>query len=382
MSITGRECIRAAVNHQEPGRLPVDFGGRHTTIHTRAHQNLKHYLGLEGGEEKFRQFWLQTVEVDPRVNQILGGDVAAFCTRTPVSWSLEIDNQGIFFDEWGASYRMPENSYYYDYHTHPLAAAKTVQDLDQYHWPDPLDPSRYEGLREAVSRVHQRNQQAIMMTIAPAGSWEHTWTLRGPEQAMMDLILNRDLYEEILDRTVQFQILQWTEALKLVGEMVDVVSMSDDFGTQVGPMVSLELYRSIFKPRLIKVIENIKKYTNAKIYMHTDGSVYDFLPDMIEAGVEIINPVQKECRNMEPEKLKKEFGDQLVFWGASVVTKNLEFGSPEEIRREARETIEILAPGGGFVYGPIHNIQPLVPAENIVALLEAARDFDIYTTQD
>ncbi len=381
MTMTGRDCVRTALNHEEPERLPVDFGGRHTTIHTNAHQNLKRYLGLEGGEEIFRQFWLQTVEVDPRITELLGGDVAAFCTNTPASWSLEIDEQGIFFDEWGASYRMPENGYYYDYHTHPLAAAKTLEDLDQYPWPDPLDPSRYQGLKDAVMLADQQNQQAIMLTIAPAGSWEHTWTLRGPEQAMMDLILNRDLYEEILDRTVNFQIQQWTEALKLVGGMVDVVSMSDDFGTQTGPMVSQDLYRSIFKPRLVRVIENIKKYTDASIYMHTDGSVYDFLPDMIEAGVEVINPVQKECRNMEPARLKKEFGDQLVFWGASVVTRNLEFGSPEEIRREARESIKILAPGGGYVYGPIHNVQPLVPPENIVALLEAARDINPFSPQ-
>ncbi len=378
MTANSRDCVLTALDHQEPERLPVDFGGRHTTIHTLAHQKLKEYLGLQGGEEVFRQFWLQTVEVDPRVIDQLGGDVVAFCTNTPASWQMEIGEGGIFQDEWGASYRMPDGGFYYDYHSHPLASAKNIKDLDGYDWPDPLDPSRYTGLKEAISRVYQEGQKAIMLTISPAGSWEHTWTLRGPEQAMMDLILNRELYEDILDHTVQFQIQQWTEALKRVGDMVDVVSMSDDFGTQNGPMISQELYRAIFKPRLIKVIENIKKYTKAKIYMHTDGSVYDFLPDMIEAGVEIINPVQKECRNMEPDKLKREFGDKLVFWGAAVLTRNLEFGTPEEIKQEARETIAALAPGGGYVFGPIHNIQPLVPPQNIVALLQAARDFGMY----
>jgi len=273
---------------------------------------------------------------------------------------------------------MPEGSYYYDYHSHPLAKVKIIADLENYSFPDPLDPGRYRGLRQAVFEAHQKGDKAIMITIAPAGSWEHTWTLRGPEQALIDLIENRDLYEEILDRTVAFQIAQWEHTLDLVGDIVDVVSMSDDLGSQNGPMISPKLYRQLFKPRLIRVIEAIRKRTKAKVYLHTDGSIYKFLPDLIEAGIEIINPVQKECKDMELERLKKEFGSKLTFWGASVETRNLRFCTPEQIIKEARQTIRILAPGGGFVFAPIHNIQPEVPPENIVALLQAARQYGDY----
>jgi len=379
MEITGRECVNAALNHEEPERVPVDFGGRHTTMHTVSHRALKNCLGIEGGEEIFRQFWLQTVEIDPRINARLGGDVVAFCTGKPDAWDLTLQDDGRFFyDEWGAGYAMPAGSYYYDYRFHPLAKLKSITELDRYKFPDPLDPGRYRGLREAILQTYHAGEKAIMVTISPAGSWEHTWTLRGPEQALIDLIENRDLYEAVLDRTVAFQIAQWEYMLDLVGEYVDVVSMSDDLGTQNGPMISPRLYRELFKPRLIRVIEAIRARTKAKVYLHTDGSVYQFLPDLIEAGVEVINPVQKECRDMGLERLKKEFGSKLTFWGASVETKNLQFCTIDEIVAEARETIRILAPEGGFVFGPIHNIQPNVPPENIVALFNAARQYGRY----
>ncbi len=381
MVMTGRECVLAALEHEEPERLPVDFGGRHTTVHIKAHQRLKEYLKIPPREELFRQFWLQTVEVDPRLNEVLGGDVAAFCTGKPEAWDLHISSDSTFFDEWGAGYFMPEDGHYYDYHSHPLAQAKTRADLESYRWPDPTDPGRFSGLREAVKKVYDQGQKAIMLTVAPAGSWEHTWTLRGPQQAFLDLIENRDLYEEILERTVVFQIAQWKRALEETGDMVDIATLSDDLGTQHGPMMSVKMYREIFKPRLIRIIETIHRNSKAKVYIHTDGSVYAFLPDLIEAGIEIINPVQKECKDMEPAKLKRDFGKHLTFWGASVRTNVLEFGTPEEIRAEARETIRQLGPGGGYVFAPIHNIQPGVPPENIVALFETARQFGKYPIQ-
>jgi uroporphyrinogen decarboxylase len=315
------------------------------------------------------------------VNAILGGDVTAFCTGKPDSWDLKLQPDNTFSDEWGASYAMPQGGYYYDYHSHPLAPAKTSADLDRYPWPDPCDPGRFRGLRQSVKKAYDDGQKAIMFTIAPAGSWEHTWTLRGPEQAFVDLVENRTLYEEILERTVDFQIAQWERALQEVGDLIDVASLSDDLGTQNGPMMSVKMYREIFKPRLRRIVDAIHRHSKAKIYIHTDGSVYSFLPDLIDAGIDIINPVQKECKNMEPARLKKEFGSHLTFWGASVRTEVMEFKTAEDVRAEAQETIRILAPGGGYVFGPIHNIQPGVSPENIVALFETARKFGQYPIQ-
>ncbi len=377
--MTGRECILAALRHEEPERLPVDFGGRHTTMHVRAHQALKQYLGLDDRPEVFRQFWLQTIEVDPRLNDRLGGDVVAFCTGKPDAWNMQLeDHERFFTDEWGAGYRMPPGGYYFDYASHPLARATTLSDLDRYPWPDPLDPGRFRGLKERVEASHRLSEKAIMMTIAPAGSWEHTWTLRGPQQAMTDMILERDLYEAVLERTVQFQLAQWSRVLDLVGDMIDVAALSDDLGTQDGPMISPRLYREIFKPRLARITSLIHGRSRAKVYIHTDGSVYAFLPDLIEAGIDIINPVQTECRDMQPEKLKHEFGRNLVFWGAGCNTRVFEFGTPTEVRAEARQAIRELAPGGGYVFAPIHNIQPQVPPENVVALFETARQDGTY----
>lgn len=379
MAMTGRECVLAALNHEKPERLPVDLGGRHATLHLRAQQALRAYYGLEGGQDTFRQFWLQTVDVDPRLNDILGGDVAAFCTGKPDAWEMDLDEeQGIFYDEWGAAYRMPPGSYYYDYHDHPLKHARTVADLDAYHWPDPLDPGRYRGLREQVARAREQGTKAIMQTISPAGSWEHTWTLRGPQQAMMDIVAERDLYEEILDRTVTFQLAQWERTLDEVGDLIDIATLSDDLGMTSGPLMSPALWRDLFKPRMARITSLIRSKADVKIYIHTDGSVYRFLPDLIDVGIDIINPVQIDAKDMQPEKLKREFGDRLVFWGGSCPTRILEFGTPDEVRAQAREAIRQFAPGGGYVFASIHNIQAQVPPQNVEALFEAARAYGRY----
>jgi uroporphyrinogen decarboxylase len=379
MTMNGRECVLAALNHYEPERLPVDLGGRHATMHVRAHQALKAYLGIEGTDEKFRQFWLQTVEVDPQVNAKLGGDVLSFCTGTPDTWQMELDERtSTFSDEWGATYRMPDGGAYYDYNSHPLSGAKTVADLDRYSWPDPLDPGRFRGLREAIEAAHSQGEKAIMMSISPAGSWEHTWTLRGVEQALMDLALNRNLYEALLERTVAFQIAVWEKVLDLVGDWIDIAALSDDLGTQEGPMISPQVYRQVFKPRLRRIAELIHSRSNAKVYIHTDGSVYSFLPDLINAGIEVINPVQIECRDMAAEKLKREFGRDLTFWGAGCNTRTLELGSPDDVRAQAQHAIRELGPGGGYIFAAIHNIQPNVPPQNIVALFNTARDAGRY----
>jgi uroporphyrinogen decarboxylase len=377
--MNGRECVLAALDHREPERLPIDLGGRHATMHRLAHQALKRHLGIPDGNDTFRQFWLQTVEVDPRVSQILGGDVAAFCTGKPDAWDMALEQESaVFHDEWGAGYRMPAGGYYYDYHSHPLASVPSIAELERVAWPDPLDPGRYRGLREAVEAAHQRNDRAIMMTISPAGSWEHTWTLLGPQRAMTDVLGDRELYEAVLDRVVEFQLAQWERALELVGDWIDIAALSDDLGTQDGPMISPRLYRELFKPRHARITELIHRRSKARTYLHTDGSVYAFLPDLIEIGIEIINPVQTECRDMQPERLKREFGRHLTFWGAGCNTRVFEFGTPEEVRAEAREAIRCLAPGGGYVFAPIHNIQPQVPPQNVVALFEAAREFGRY----
>jgi uroporphyrinogen decarboxylase len=377
--MNGRERVLLTLDHKEPDRAPIDFGGRHTTMHVRAHQALKRHLNIKGGEEVFRQFWLQTVEVDPRLNQILGGDVAAFCTHPPDTWEMDLDpDTNTFQDEWGASYRMSEGSYYYDYHAHPLSHVTSISELDQYAWPDPHDPGRYRGLKESVESAFKQGNKAIMVTIAPAGSWEHTWTLRGPEQALMDLVVNRRLYEEILDRTVEFQCAQWEQVLKLVGPWVDIAAMSDDLGTQAAPLMSPDLYRQLFKPRLMRITSLIQKHSNAKIYIHSDGAIREFLPTLIEAGIQVINPVQTECPGMEPEALKRDFGKDLIFWGAGCNTSTLAFGTPEEVSSQAKTAIRHLAPGGGYVFGPIHNIQAQVPPENIVALFDVANEFGGY----
>ncbi len=376
-SMTSRQRVLAALNHQEPDRVPVDLGGRHTTMHVVAHRRLQEYLGLGSEEDSWRQFWQQTVAVDPRLNDRLGGDVLCFAPGQPDAYTARPPQDGVIEDEWGTRFRMPPGSYYYDVCDTPLGKAETTDAIDSYPWPDPHDPGRTRGLAEAIRAAHQANQKAIMLAGVPC-LWEHGWFLRGIEQSLMDLAINPNFSKKLLDRMLRWEAELWGDMLDQVGEMVDVVALSGDLGTQNGPMVSPKVFRDVLKPRLAELASFVKSKTRAKVYIHSCGSIAAFIPGLIEAGIEVLNPVQITAKDMEPEKLKREFGKDVTFWGGGCSTVTLQYATPEEIRLQVQTNIRALAPGGGYVFGPIHNIQALVPPQNIVALFEAAKEFGSY----
>jgi uroporphyrinogen decarboxylase len=172
---------------------------------------------------------------------------------------------------------------------------------------------------------------------------------------------------------------RWEKMLRVIGDDIQLVTMGDDLGLQDGTAMSPDLYREMVKPIHKEFISFIKKRTRAKIWMHNCGSIYDLIPDFIELGIDVINPVQVSARNMDTKKLKKEFGKDIVFWGAGCDSQNvLPWGKPEDIREEVKRRIEDLAPGGGFVFAPIMNIQLDVPVENIIAMFETALEYGKY----
>jgi uroporphyrinogen decarboxylase len=176
-----------------------------------------------------------------------------------------------------------------------------------------------------------------------------------------------------------WQCAYWEHVLGEVGDLVDVVQIGDDLGSQAGPLFSPDLFRRTYKPKLKELIASIKRHTNAKVYMHSDGSVHEYIPDFIDCGVDILNPVQVTAAHMgDTARLKREFGKDLSFWGGGCDNVILATGSPAEVSAEARRRIDDLAPGGGFVFGSIHNMQAKVPPENIMALYDTARTYGIY----
>ena len=259
----------------------------------------------------------------------------------------------------------------------PLAGPITIQDILSFPWPDPHDPGYTRGLRQELLDLRQKTDYAIVLHL-PSPFVHVTQFLRGFEDWFLDLAADQKLAAALFDAAVENSTALTEEILKAGGDLADVVACGDDLGFQNGLVVSPELYRRLFKPRHKRYLDTIKKYTSAFIHFHCCGSIYKILDDLIELGVDAIHPVQVSAKDMDSSILGAEFGDRLSFWGAIDTQQVLPNGTPEEIKAEVKRRIKDLAPGGGYVLGAVHNIQPEVPVENIIAMYEAAKEYGQY----
>jgi uroporphyrinogen decarboxylase len=374
-----RERLLTALNHQQPDRIPIDLGATPvTSIAIPTYAALRERLGLPQTQVRTLEVVQQIAEVDDDVLDILGVDVLPVSANPPAGYVPNFVNEPngacAFKDEFGATLRRPAGCLYYEWQEFPLAEP-SLEGLAKMSWPDPADPSRYRNLRQRVKALRARTDRALF-SIAPGGHdlLNQLFRVRGMEAGMMDLLLNVDFVEAFLDRLTETIITAQQLFLSEVGDLVDVHFTADDLSGQFGPLISPALYRKLIKPRWAKIIDAIKRKTKAKIFYHSCGAIVEFIPDLIDIGVEIINPVQVTAAEMDSATLKKRFGKRLSFWGGGCDTQHiLPTGTPEAVRREVRRRIADLGPGGGFVFNPVHNIQPLVPIENVMAMFETAR---------
>ncbi len=282
-----------------------------------------------------------------------------------------------YYDEFNI--RWKKAAYYYDTVEHPLAGLSSIEDLGRAAWPDPNDPGRVEGLREEVKTLYESTDYAIVADCAGLNPFMGSCILRGYEQFCVDLHLDPKFAEALMDKITDSSIALWDVLLDAVGDYVQVVITSDDVGMQNGLIISPDMYRRFVKPRHRRRCDFIRSKTDAKILYHCCGSVYDIIPDLIEIGVDILNPIQRSAAKMDIVKLKKEFGDDICFWGGGIdVQQVLPFASLEEIEQEVKHTIEIMAPGGGYVFVPSHNIQADVTPDRIDKVYEAALKYRDY----
>jgi uroporphyrinogen decarboxylase len=377
--MSSRQRVLTALEHRQPDRVPIDFGGRFSTMHVDAQRKLKDYLGLKGGPEIIRNYFVNQALPDERLKAHFHSDVVFFEPGPASNWQLKIDPAtNSYRDEWGVLYHMRPGGLFYDYDDHPLAQA-TVDDLAHFAWPDPRDPGRTRGLAERVANARRSSDKAIMLSPTIDLPWDHTQRLRGVQQAFIDLAENLELIEALAKRLTEWQKAHWDELLKVCGRDIDIVVLMDDYGGQNGPLFSPMIFRKIYKPRLKELIAHIRQRTEARIFLHSCGSVYWAIPDFIECGVDILNPVQVNARDMETARLKKEFGDRLTFWGGGCDNRLLAMGTVAEIEKEVAHRIGDLAPGGGYIFSSIHNIQPDVPPENTVIMYESAYNYGWYS---
>jgi uroporphyrinogen decarboxylase len=370
--MTPRERVLAALSHREPDRLPMDVGtARFTGMVQAAYDCLRGHLGF-GAPGAIVDRMQQLVDVDERVLEALGVDVRAFAQGAPDrGGDIELAG-GRYQDEWGVIRRRPEGCHYYELERAPLAGAITVADIARYRWPDPADPGIVRGLREKAARL--RESGYTVMYNARFNIVHTMQYLRGFEDWYMDLGQDRDLFRCLGQAVTEIMVELNHRALGQIGDLIDVLAFGDDVGLQDRPVCSLPMYREMIRPLHERVVETVRAHTQAKILYHTCGSVYRYIEDFISIGIDALNPVQVCARNMEPERLKREFGGRIAFWGGIDSQHILPHGSAEQVRAEVRRMFGVLGAGGGYVLAAVHNIQPDVSPENVLALFGAGRE--------
>jgi uroporphyrinogen decarboxylase len=377
--MTSRERVRAALDHRQPDRIPFDLGGtRMTGIHVEAYRRLRPALGLEPREPRVADLTQQLAEVEPDVADALGTDVVGLVPGSASGYRREVrevDGHRSFVDEWGVGRRMPlEGGLYYDSFAPPLAGDIDPAAVDAFAWPDAADPGRYAGLAQAAGWAASSGRAVALGSIC-GGLTEGLFKLRGFEDGYLDLAGDPALARRVMERILEIKLEYWARALPLVAGSIDVVVEADDLGGQDRTLFSPATYRELVKPLHRELFDFLHAHTEARILFHSCGSVRTLIPDLIEIGVDILNPVQVSAAGMDSAELKREFGGALAFWGGGVDTQRvLGAGSPDAVRIEVRRRIADLAPGGGFVFATVHNIQPNVPPGNVIAMWETLRE--------
>jgi uroporphyrinogen decarboxylase len=382
--MTSRERIRKALNHEEADRIPVDLGGSIVSSITRnAYTDLRKRLGLPATEPEIIDIVQQLPRIEEDFRKALKIDTVPLAAGAGSAWELKIQEQGdylFFYDEWGSRLRMPkEGGHYFDWWEYPLKES-TMDALRKFKWPDPDDPARYAHLKDKARQLYEDTEYAIVgSALSGGGIFEQPERVRGSVEFLMDLVSNEKFADGLMQGFTDFYIAEYGRFLDEVGDHIEVIVYWNDMAGQNAPLISPELYRRLIKPKEERLFSSIKKKTNAKIFYHLCGAAYEFIPDLIEIGVDILNPVQVSAAGMDTKKLKREFGKDIVFWGGGCDTQRiLPFGTVDEVKDEVKRRIDDLAPGGGFVFHTVHNIQDGVPAENIMAMFETIWEYGRY----
>jgi len=341
-----------------------------TSISISSYINLRKFLNLNINDIGIFDIIQQLPIIEDDLLKLLGADVKGVYCEHSSKWKLNINEENgynTFMDEWGVRWFMPKKKgFYYDARFHPLHEL-TFEEIKRYQFPDFTDKAKYKNLRKKALKI--RDEKYALVSGAGAGILYQCQLLRGTEKYFIDMAADKRLAEYLLDRVTESICTAWEFLLKEIGDLIDIAYTGDDLASQDSTFISLDMYRNILKPRQKKIISTIKKYTDAKILYHSCGSIYSFIPELIDIGVDILNPIQVSAKNMDTKKLKIEFGRDIVFWGGGCDTQHiLPYGTIEEAELEVKKRIEDLAIDGGFVFNQVHNIQAQVPPENIMAM--------------
>jgi uroporphyrinogen decarboxylase len=376
-SMTPRERVLAALNHQPVDRMPIDLGGtQNSTICTGAYDSLKAFLGVSVPTQEISKAF-EIVKMDEAVLTQLPVDTRFIFARPPTRSRTRWLDARTFVDDWGVTYRRPEHWPQWDAIAHPLAEA-TIDDLEKYDWPDVEDEGRYAGLRDQAQDLHENTDYAVTASTMDTVIFDRCWMQRGMEQFLVDMLLDPEFALALMEIVADIQFRRHERFLGQVGPYIDAIMIGDDMGIQDGLLIRSELYRQMVKPFHARYVQLIKERTQAKVIMHTCGSIVGLVEDYIEIGVDVLNPMQVSAKSMSPGSLKQRFGGRMAFWGGIDTQQLLPQGRPEDVRAAVRATIRVMGGlEGGYVLGAVHNVQDDVPPENIWAMLDEAANFAV-----
>ena len=379
--MTSRERVRRALNHEEPDRVPIDFGQDfHNGINEVAYKNLLAYLQMEpSAPARVYDLMQRLAVVDERVLDRFHVDTRYIMANPNENWSQAVEADGSFEDEWGV-YRK-RCGYYCETVRSPLAG-KSLEEVSRASFPDPAEISRFRGLREKARLLYETTPYALMAGQA-ASLYYFSAELRGFEEYMADLAQEPQLISCLLDRVLEWMMEFTSHYLDEIGDYIEGWWMGDDWGMQTGPIMSPRTFRTLFKPRYKRLIDLVKSKTKAKVCLHTCGATYWILQDLVDVGVDVVHPLQPTATgNEDPVRIKQGFGNCLAFYSNVANTTILPHGTPQEVEAEVRRKIAALAPGGGYIFSGGHNIQADVPPANIVALFDSAYEAGRYPLAD
>ncbi len=384
MGMTSRERVQAVLHHEVPDQVPIIIGVSNATgIKMKPYRALKKMLGIKAPDEYIYD-WpeLGSAKVDETTLRRLHGDARGVLDRFPKAVqerNRTREPHSPCLDDWGIGQIEIEPGVWFPGH-HPLADATTIEELENYpNWPVMDDPYRVAQAVEDAKKLAEENEYAILATPWLMFPFERAFGLQGMDKFLMNLAMVPDFAEALLRKNLQYCKEHMANFLEAVGDNIDMIKIGDDLGTQDRLMISPKMYRKILKPIHAELIALIKEKTNAKVFFHTDGDVFDLIGDFIEIGVDVLNPIQTSAGKMaDLEGLKRNYGKNLVFCGAVDTQYYLPSGKPEEIREEMKRVIGILGKDGGFMAASVHTIMHEVPPENILAYVDAVEEFGKY----
>lgn len=372
--MTSRERVQCILEGGVPDRVAVDIGSTASAFTNGTHQRLKEYFHVQSADITTRPDESASYYNDELLEK-MGGDFRHVFLLPPDNYNFTIDETGAGYTEWGL--KKVRKQGLMQLCNNPLADAE-IEDIDSYPWPDPYAPGRDRGLRERAAYLYHNTDYALASRAVSHGIFELAWELRGIENFLCDLMVDKEFAERLMDKILEIQIGMYDVLLSACGEYLQIVETGDDYGTQTGPFMSPELFEEMILPRRKKLNDFIKsKAPHVKIFHHTCGSVYRLMEPLIASGIDILNPVQPGAAEMDTERLKREFGDRIIFHGG-IDEQHALIGPLEGLKEEMQIRMNTLGKNGGYIMAPTSNFQDDMPLENIVHFAEMAKEIGRY----